>query len=164
MTHGFALDSDCFMRSKREHYAPDICPGFWDALLKGFDDGNICSISQVKTELEKGNDAVADWAKQVNQDFFCSTSSARVQKRFGSIAKWVQDSKYDTAAKSRFLSGADGWLVAFACDNDMQIVSYEVSDPLSKQIKLPDVAASFNVKCVRPFQMLRKLGVRLHLQ
>jgi len=32
----YILDADSFIRAKREHYAFDICPGYWDALLREF--------------------------------------------------------------------------------------------------------------------------------
>ncbi|MEZ6104377.1 MAG: DUF4411 family protein [Pirellulaceae bacterium] len=32
----YLLDANTFIRSKREHYAFDFCPAYWDAILRGF--------------------------------------------------------------------------------------------------------------------------------
>jgi hypothetical protein len=161
----FVLDADSMVRSKREHYAFDFCPGFWDALLQGFKENRLGSIVPIRREILRGKDALADWVKdEVPKEFFEAVDTGPVQQIYAEIIQWVQDqTNYSTAAKQKFVSGADPWLVAFSKANNREIVTYEVSAPESKAIKLPDVAHQFKVKCIRPYVMLRRLQIKLEL-
>ena len=139
----YLLDANSFIRSKREHYAFDFCPAYWDALLKGFRDGRLLSIQPVRQELARGKDALAAWVKDhTPTEMFSATDDSPVLNAYASILNWVEgNEQYSRAAKQTFASGADPWLVAFASANACQIVTYEVSSPNSKAlVKLPDVA------------------------
>jgi hypothetical protein len=162
----YVLDANSFIRSKREHYAFDFCPGFWDALLKGYGQGRVISIDRVRKELLKGKDALADWVKdEVPDEFFESEEIDDVQKILSEVLQWVEDSEqYNRPAKQRFASGADPWLIAFARARRLTLVTYEVSAPESKAlIKLPDVARAFSVTAIPPYVMLRRLEIVLAL-
>ena len=37
----YLLDADSFIRSKREHYAFDFCPAYWEASCAGLNKG-VC--------------------------------------------------------------------------------------------------------------------------
>lgn len=163
----YVLDSDSFIRSKREHYAFDFCPGYWDALLQGFQQKRLASILPIRKELLRGKDALADWVKdKVSKSFFESVEDADVQAAYADVIQWVEDSEqYSTAAKQKFARDADPWLVAFASTKKRVLVTYEVSSPKSiSKVKLPDVARHFKVKCVPPYVMLRQLRVKLLLE
>jgi hypothetical protein len=163
----YLLDADSFIRSKREHYAPDFCPGFWDALLRGYRKRRVGSIVPVRKELLKGKDALADWVKdKVPDEFFESVEDDDVQEAGAEIMQWVEDNEqYTRAAKDKFVSGADPWLIAFAKVHGRTVITYEVSAPESKAlIKLPDVARKFKVTCLPPYVLLRRLEVVLHLE
>jgi hypothetical protein len=115
----------------------------------------------------KGKDALADWVRdEVPEDFFETVEDAEVEKEYGKVVAWVEGhAQYSRAAKQKFLGGADPWLIAVAMAKEKILVSYEVSQPMSKaMIKLPDVASNFNVKCIPPYVMLRELGVVLTLE
>jgi len=162
----YVLDADSFIRSKREHYAFDFCPGYWDALLRSYREERLCSIEPVKTELERGKDDLADWvADDAPDDFFETVADEDVTNAYADVINHVQiNSQYIVGAKQRFASGADPWLIAYASVYGFSITTHEVSAPRSvATIKLPDIAAAFDVECVTPFEMLRELKVRLRL-
>ncbi len=162
----YVLDADSFIRSKREHYAFDFCPGYWDALLRSYREESLCSIEPVKTELERGKDDLADWvADDAPDEFFESVEEEDVTEAYAEVIEYVQQNgQYNVGAKQRFASGADPWLVAYASVYGFRIATHEVSAPQSvATIKLPDIADEFDVKCVTPFEMLRELEVRLRL-
>jgi hypothetical protein len=163
----YLLDADCFIRSKREHYATDFCPGFWQALLRAHGHGRVANIAPVRKELLRGNDALADWVKDTAPDgFFASVESAETQEALSAVIQWVEDNRqYSRAAKQKFMSGADSLLIAHARAVGFVLVTYEVSSAESKAlIKLPDIARHFKVTCVAPYVMLRRLGVTLILK
>ena len=130
----YLLDADSFIRSKREHYAFDFCPGYWDALLQGFQQERLASIVPIRKELLRGKDALANWVKDVvPESFFQPVEDIDVQLVFRDVIQWVQDNRqYSTAAKQKFARGADPSLVAFACTHNFVLVTYEVASPESK--------------------------------
>jgi hypothetical protein len=163
----YLLDADSFIRAKREHYSFDFCPGFWDGLLRAFEQGQLCSIEPVRKELLRGNDALTKWVRdQVPEEFFEPTSENDVQLSYARVIKWAEgEDRYSRAAKHKFVRGADPWLIATAVTRQYTLVSYEVAAPESKAlIKLPDVAKQFTVRCIPPYVMLRQLGLVLALE
>ncbi|MEO0532214.1 MAG: DUF4411 family protein [Planctomycetota bacterium] len=169
MTDGIVvLDADSLIRAKREHYAFDFCPGYWEALLKLHGAGRLESIDRVRSELTKGAkpDALAAWVTaKVPATFFSRSDATAVVAVQADIANAVQSSgQYKQPAKARFLRGADPWLIAYATANGRTLATYEVAQPTSvSKIKIPDMAKTFGVKCVAPYTLLRGSGYRLVL-
>lgn len=163
----FLLDADSFIRAKRQHYGFDFCPGYWDALLRSYRSDLVFSIEPVRKELEKGNDDLKGWLTEyAPEDFFASVENEDVQDAFAEVIRSVQaNPQYKEAARQKFASGADPWLVAYAKVFEYIIATYEVAAPESKsKVKLPDVAAEFDVDCIPPYEMLRNLKVVLVLK
>lgn len=162
----YLLDADTLIRAKREHYAFDFCPGFWDGLLRAFRQKRVASIEPIRNELTRGKDALAKWVNdKAPEAFFEPVTDVSVQSAYAEVIAWVEgNDQYSRAAKQQFVSGADPWLIAVAIAKGYVLVTYEVSAPESKAlIKLPDVARNFNVKCIPPYVMLRQLAVVLRL-
>lgn len=160
----FVLDANAFIH---RHYAFDICPGYRSAILRGFVEGRLISIQLVRDELLRGNDDLRAWAADAAPPgLFQSIEDFDTQSLFAEVAEWAQsNSQYKQSAKQAFLAGADGWLIACARRTDGIIVTEEESAPLSlASIKLPDAAANYGVGCVKPDEMLRRLGYRFVLE
>ncbi len=162
----YILDADSFIRAKRQHYGFDSCPGYWDALLRSFRNERFCSIQPVRKELERGKDDLKTWViKTAPEEFFASVEDEGVEIAYAKVIRNVQSNpQFTPAAKQKFASGADPWLIAYASVFRCVVSTYEVSAPESKaKIKLPDVAEKFNVECILPFEMLRDLEIVLRL-
>lgn len=162
------LDANSFIRSKREHYAFDFCPGYWDALIRMHQGGLLESIDHVERELTRGKnkDALAQWVESsAPSGFFVDTSAAPIVEAYREVVNAVQShGQYKQGAKAAFLKGADPWLIAYARVYKRQVATYEIPQPTSKGVvKIPDVAAGFGVKCSPPYKLLRESGVRLVL-
>jgi hypothetical protein len=162
----YLLDADSFIRSKREHYAFDFCPAYWDALLRGFEAGRLLSIEPIRKELLRGKNALADWVRdKAPEEFFEPVDDTGVQTAYAKIIQWGEEHpQYTRAAKQAFARSADPWLIAFAATFGHVLVTYEVSQPTSKALlKLPDAARQFKVESIPPYVMLRQLKVRFQL-
>ena len=62
--------------------------------------------------------------------FFKKTDDSRVIEWYGKIMEWVQNqTQFTDAAKDEFASGADGWLVAYAKNNGLVVVTHEDRRP-----------------------------------
>lgn len=158
----FVLDANVFIQAKRQYYAFDLAPKFWEMLIKHATEGNICSIDRIKGELERGKDDLARWAKNHFSHAFASTDEADVSETYAEIMNWVNgQSQFLEAAKAEFASGADGWLIAYAKVKGYVLVTHEVLAPDAKiKIHIPNVCKEFDVPYVDTFEMLRKLGVK----
>jgi hypothetical protein len=54
---------------------------------------------------------------------------------------------------------ADAWLIAYALNNKLTIVTYEVSAPNQKsKIKIPDACIPLGVQFINPMEMFRQLN------
>lgn len=165
-TSFYLLDSDVFIAAKNAYYAFDICPGFWDEILKHHGVGRAFSISRVRNELLLGikTENLHQWvANVVPASFFLEVDDEPVINVYTEIMMWSQrHNQYFDAAKAKFATGADGWLVAYARIHKAIVVTNETPAPESKkEIKLPDVCSQFGVNAVNTFDLLRRLGITL---
>lgn len=165
----YVLDSDVFIAAKNAYYAFDICPGFWDAILRGHSEGYVFSVNRVRGELMSGTktEDLVQWVgKRLPPTFFLDVDEEPVTVAFQEVMLWSQrHSRYSDAAKAKFATGADGWLVAYAKVHGAIVVTNEQAAPDSRrEIKLPDVCSQFKVPSRDTFTMLRNLAVKLDLQ
>ncbi|MCX7702018.1 MAG: DUF4411 family protein [Gemmataceae bacterium] len=161
----FYLDSDVFIAAKNTYYAFSICPGFWECLIHHHRAGRVFSIDQVQRELLLGRETedLVQWVKNdLPAGFFLQTNDKEVKDAYEEIMLWVQrNPQYEDAAKAKFATEADGWLVAYARVHLGIVVTNEQPRPNSKsRILLPDVCAQFGVKYHNTFVMLKELKAR----
>ncbi len=157
------LDTSVLITAYRDYYAPDICPGFWDCITHYLSTGRLLVIDRVRDEI-KHPPGLVKWLKQLPQHAFVSTEAPRVGQTYGEIMDWVQEMpQFKESAKGVFASGADGWLVAYAMVNGMDVVTCEVFDHNDKKsVKLPNVCQQFAVDYLDTYAMLRDLGARFN--
>lgn len=163
----FLIDSDILITAKNRYYAFSICPGFWESLLHGHAEQRLHSIDRVKQELLNGSpdDDLVQWVgNAVPSSFFHSCGDREVVNAFGEIMLWAQrHPRFTDAAKAKFASGADGWLVAYSRVHQTTVITNEERAPDSqKNIKLPDVCDAFEVETEDTFKMLELLGSKFH--
>jgi len=158
----FVLDSSVFIEASRRYYAFDIAPTFWDALINSANNNQLCSIDWVKKELLRGNDKLADWAKNDFSSAFLSSDRDNIFRTYALIMTWVEgEVQYTSAAKADFAKGADGWVISFARVNSYVVVTQEVYSPeIKRKVPIPNVCREFDVECIDTFNMLRELNIR----
>ncbi len=98
----YLLDANIFIQAKNLHYGFDFCPAFWDWLVKQNRAGKVASIEKVADELHAGEDELATWAKEQDDDFFLRPDSA-VVPALRTVSNWASGSVYQPAAVSTFL-------------------------------------------------------------
>ena len=109
----YLLDSDVFIRAKRDHYGFDFCPAFWDWLEQASSAGTVASVEAVYQELTRLDDDLADWVKDHHSMFLPIT--ANQLPYMAQINRWANNSPdYDPTAKDEFASAADSFLIGHA--------------------------------------------------
>lgn len=79
------------------------------------------------------------------------------------MVTWVAaQPQFHDSAKSEFQHVADGWLAAYAKAHGHVVVTLELDNPnIRKRVPLPNVCRAFDAAWITPFEMLRRLVVRL---
>ena len=158
----YLLDADVFIRAKNLHYGFDFCPAFWDWLVEANERGRVFSIEKVGDELDAGADELADWASERDDGFFLPPNP-EVLVALGKVGDWVTRQGYEPTAIDTFLQVADFYLVAQALAGVHAVVTHEIPSPSKKRIKIPNVFIGLGVKCLTPFDMLRRERARFIL-
>jgi hypothetical protein len=163
-TKSYLLDANVFIEAHKRHYAFDICPGYWAALLSHHHAGVLCSIDHVREELVGQGDALSKWTEDLPDSFFVGAADPKVSALFGDIVSWLQaQPQYLPFAKAGFVGGADGWLVAYAKAHGSILATDEVPNPnIRRRVPIPNVCDAFGVEYLDTFDLLRSLGVSLN--
>jgi hypothetical protein len=156
----YLLDANVFMQAQNLHYGFDFCPAFWDWLVHENAAGKVYSIEKVGDEIQVGTGDLTDWATTRGTSFFLPPTTD-VLPALTKVSTWVAGQpNYAASAVSMFLQVADYYLVAQALAAGHVVVTHEVAAPHAiKKVKIPDVCIGLGVKCITPFEMLRKEGV-----
>lgn len=157
----YLLDANVFIQAKNLHYGLDFCPAFWDWVVKGNAGGQVFSIEKVGDELLAVNDELAAWAEQRGGGFFLAPDEP-VLPVLGRVSNWATTytwgaaQRYSAAAVNTFLQVADYYLVAHALAHKHVVVTHEVAAATINKIKIPNACIAQGVKCVTPYEMLRR--------
>lgn len=158
----YLIDTDVFIQAKNLHYGFDFCPAFWDWLIQQNKKEVVFSIEKVGNEIAAGTDELADWTALRGDTFFLAPDSTTIPA-LRTVSSWVTSQSYHPAAVNTFLQVADYYLVAQALAKGYTVVTHEKPDNSITRIKIPTVCIGLNVKCMTPFEMLRKEHARFIL-
>jgi len=159
----YLLDANILIEAHKRYYGFDLCPGFWEAVVRQHRANRIFSIDRVKKEIAHGKDELTEWTRLEAPDtLFRKTDNAAVVGQFGRMVAWVQgESQYKPEAKAEFATVADGWLIACAKTEGLIVVSEEVYNrDVKKRVPIPNVCRQFDVEYVNTFDMLRELKIQ----
>ena len=132
----YLLDSDVFIRAKNDHYGFDFCPAFWTWLEQANADGSVYSVQAVYDELAPHDDPLAEWVKDHQVLFMPFT--ADVIPAVAAVNRWANESPdYDPAAKSKFASAADSFLIGHAIAGGHTVVTHERNQRRTPQYQDP---------------------------
>lgn len=154
----YLIDANVFIQAKNLHYGLDFCPAFWDWLLVANGRKLVFSIERVQDELEAGADGLSTWATARGEDFFLKPDPPLLRS-LAQVSTWIMNQNFEPAAINTFLQVAD-YLLAHALAHKHTIVTHEVASASIKKIKIPTVCIGLGVKCMTPFEMLRRERAR----
>jgi len=159
----YLLDANVFIEAKNRYYGLDFCPAFWDWLIASNTSGQVFSIEKVEGELIAGSDELTAWAQERGPSFFLKPDAA-ILTALGAVSTWATGQHYGPGAVNTFLLAADYYLVAHALAHGHTVVTHEVPAGSGKKIKIPDACIALGVKCMNPFEMLRRERARFVLR
>lgn len=157
----YLLDANVFIQAKRLHYGMDFCPAFWDWLDEQNKAGKVFSIQKVEDELVPFDDDLSEWAGQRGPAFFLRPDEL-VLSALQQVSQWVTGQQYEPAAVSMFLQVADCYLVAHALGHQCVVVTHEIASD-GRKVKIPNACIGLKIKCMTPYEMLRREKARFVL-
>lgn len=158
----YLLDANVFIQAKNLHYGFDFCPAFWDWLIGQNEADRVASIEKVADELSAGADDLSDWATNRGAAFFLPPNDA-VLPALQTVSNWATRQHYEPAAIATFLQVADYWLIAHALAHECIVVTHEVPADTTRKIKIPNACVGLGLRCVSPYEMLRRERARFVL-
>jgi len=158
----YLLDANVFIQAKNLHYGMDFCPAFWDWLVRQNEADLVFSIEKVADEIATGDDELTEWVDQRGSDFFLPPDDD-VLGALQQVSQWATAQDYAAAAVSTFFQVADYYLVAHALGHRYVVVTHEVASDAQRKIKIPNACIGLKVKCMTPYEMLRREKARFVL-
>lgn len=158
----YILDADVFIRAKNLHYGLDFCPAFWEWLVAENAGGRLFSIEKVGDEIQAVADELSQWAEAQGSGFFLRPD-ATVFPALAEVSTWAARQRYEPSAVSAFLQVADYYLVAHAKAGNHTVVTHEIPSASARKIKIPDACIGLGIKCMTPYEMLRRERARFVL-
>ena len=158
----YLLDADVFIRAKNLHYGLDFCPAFWDWIVANNATGAVFSVEKVGDEVQAVADELSEWAEARGPGFFLRPDAA-VFPALAAVSAWAGGQHYEPSAVSTFLQVADYYLVAQAHAGTHTVVTHEIPSASTRKIKIPDACIGLGVKCMTPYEMLRRERARFIL-
>jgi hypothetical protein len=158
----YLLDANVFMQAKNLHYGFDFCPAFWDWLITQNAVGRVFSIEKVEDEILAGDDDLSLWAREREAGFFLPPDD-KVVACFPLVSEWVSSQSYQPAAVNTFLQVADYYLISQAKAMGAVVVTHEKPANTLKTVKIPNACIGLNIKCITPYEMLRRDKARFVL-
>ncbi len=158
----YLLDADVFIRAKNLHYGFDFCPAFWEWLEANNTAGLVFSVEKVGDEVLALADDLSDWASARGSGFFLRPEAAAFPS-LSAVSNWASSQGYEPTAISTFLQVADYYLIAQAHAGAHTVVTHEVPSTSIRKIKIPNVCIGLQIKCMTPYEMLRRERARFVL-
>ena len=133
----------------------DKCPAYWDVLDNLAQRGVIFSPLEVKHEIDKKDDDLADWIR--SRSYLFRNVTDDVQKNMRIIM--ARYPRLVDSRKSRSL--ADPWVIAHAMAENSVVVTRETPAGISaKTVKIPDVYVALRIQWMNDLQFLDEVGVK----
>lgn len=167
----FLIDSNALITPYKSYYPFDFAPSFWSQIRDNIEAGNIALLDVVKDEIEKGDDALSLWSKELSVARLIDRRQPQIISHYSNILNYIQTSGFYSSyalAEWSNVNEADPWLIATAKETGYILVTFETSAGAlskktpSKRCKIPDICNAFQVKYDNLFSMMRILSISLH--
>ena len=144
----------CSFTELRRSYPKQEFESVWQFVEQLLNSGRIFSIDEVYIELAQQDDEIFQWVSQWEDKFIplddaIQTKALEILSRFPTLID-LRKGK----------SGADPFLIAVAAVRGGIIVSEENRSGGPPMVKIPDVALSFGIPCMKFLNVLRQEGYR----
>ena len=155
----YLLDADTLISADRVYYPLNRFPIFWKWLRHHGGKGNIKIPLEQYEEVTVGKGNLVDWLKE-EESKAALLLSEEIDPSL--VAKVTSDGYAPDLNEAELETiGRDPFLIAYGLKAPANrcVVSFEVSSPKKQRAnrKVPDVCATFGVKCANLFALIEEL-------
>ena len=143
----YCLDANIFIEGWNKYYSKELSTGYWEILDSLAQNGRVFSPIEVKREILRVDDGLAEWIK--SRAYFFRDITIEVQEELRKIM--AEYPRLVDSTKQRSI--ADPWVIAFAITENATVVTKETPVGLnSRRIKIPDVCNDLGLPWIDDFQ------------
>ncbi len=147
----YCFDTSALIECWSRSYPPDVFPGLWLKLDEQIAQQKLLCADEVRVELERQEDDLAQWIK-VRPQLFVPLDNAIQRATSEVLARHPLLMK---ATKNR--NGADPFVIATAQARGLTVVTEEKGGTDTKP-KIPSVCAALRVPCINVLSFIRTQG------
>lgn len=162
----YLLDTNFFLDSSLRYYQNNFFPDFWRWIKYSAQKPSIKTIRKVKEELNKKDDFVSGFIKELPKNFFINEKEYLAY--YGEVIQKSASMEFNQLAKEKFAeeNRADAWLIAVALSDNFTIVSNEkIPDKKEKKnIKIPRMCKELKIQCIDIFDFIKEQNVEFSIK
>jgi len=151
MTELYCLDTSVLIESWNNLYRPKSFPSFWEKIRDGFEQKQFISPWYVLNEIEKKDDDLYKWTKNISIFFYLFDENLEKEQTI-IINKFR---RLIDQGKGR--SMCDPWVIALAKIHKCPVVSQEYPKS-DENPKIPDVCRNLDLRCIKIADLIEEMG------
>lgn len=144
----YSLDTSAILDGRTRYYPVDVFPALWDNFEQLVDDGGIKATAMVRSELEKKDDDVTKWIK--NLDLFIE-----IDEEIQRVVKDIMSRYPKLVAEGGQRSFGDPFVIALAKQHGCSVITAE-SMGTEKSPRIPFVCKSMDIECITILELIRR--------
>ena len=148
----YSIDTSALIDGWVRYYRPTVFRRLWEMMGGLVSDRQLIASRSVYREIETREDRLIDWAKE-HADIFVEDDET-VQTRVRDIL----DSWPRTFDVTRYVTGADAFVIAHAQCREFAVVTGEKPSNNPDAPKIPDVCRHYDVRCMNLMDMIEERG------
>jgi Domain of unknown function (DUF4411) len=150
----YSIDTSALIDAWHRDYRLPVFESLWQRIANLIDAGHLVASMTVRDELLRQEDTLAEWADG-NPGLFVEDDEEIQAGVRALLAGWPRQVNF-----SRFLTGADPFVVALARRRDFAAVASEKASGNPEAPRIPDACRHYRVRCIRAMDMFEELGWR----
>ena len=144
----YSLDTSAILDGRKRHYPPDVFPALWENFERLIGDGSIKATEMVRHELEKKDDEVLKWCKEL--DVFLD-----VDEEIQTVVSEILGAHPKLVSEGGQRSFADPFVIALARQHKCVVVTGESGGTEDKP-RIPFVCRALGVDCINMLELIRR--------
>lgn len=144
----YSLDTSAILDGRKRYYPPDVFPALWENFERLISDGSIKATDLVRHELEKKDDDVFKWCKEL--DVFID-----VDEDIQQIVTDILNRHPKLVSEGGQRSYADPFVIALATQHNCVVVTGENGGTESSP-KIPFVCRARGIECINMLELIRR--------
>lgn len=144
----YSLDTSAILDGRKRHYPPDIFPALWVNFERLIGDGSIKATEMVRHELERKDDEVLKWCKEL--EVFID-----VDETIQTVVSEILAAHPKLVSEGGQRSFADPFVIALAKPHRCVVVTGE-SGGTEDRPRIPFVCRAVGVECINMLELIRR--------